>query len=125
MRIESNFFTTFPFHRCGDCIFSGHAAVCTLFSLYWLYVKPTTRNIAFHLLRTLIWLTALAEMWAIIANRSHYTVDVIVAIYVSTGVFFSWTHFWEKQVEAKGSLKDLTHPHDWMLNRKNAEMAVN
>jgi len=110
-RIESNFFTTIVFHRCGDCMFSGHAVVGTLFSLYWLFVNPVERNIIFQFLRTMVWTSSIAELWAIIANRSHYSVDVIVAIYTSTGVFFSFSYFWDKHVTSQDELLDLTDPN--------------
>lgn len=98
-RIESNFFTTIVFHRCGDCIFSGHAVVGTLFSLYWAHVRPRARNRIFKFMRFMVWSTTIAEFWAIIANRSHYTVDVAVAIYTSVGVFYSFSFLLEKHRE--------------------------
>lgn len=114
LKIESDFWSTFVFHRCGDCIFSGHAAVGTLFSLYWLFVRPSVQDGAFQLIRIGIWCTSLAETWAILANRSHYSIDVIVAIYVSVGVFFTFTYVWEKAVVEKGYLTDLTDPDSFV-----------
>lgn len=113
-RIESDFWTTIVFHRCGDCIFSGHAAVGTLFSLYWLFVKPTVSDGSFQLLRIGIWLTSVAEIWAILANRSHYTIDVLVAIYISIGIFFTFSYAWDKAVTSKGRLADLTDPDNFV-----------
>lgn len=110
VRIEENFFTTFAVHRCGDCMFSGHATVGTLFALYWLSVVPVKRDAVYHLLRGVNWVAAAAEMLVIIANRAHYSVDVAVAIYTSIGVYFTFAYAWHIHITARSRLTDLTQP---------------
>jgi hypothetical protein len=58
-----------------------------------------------------MWITALTGFWAIIANRSHYTVDVIVAIYISIGVWFTVSYLEEIYILRKIRLLDLTDPN--------------
>ncbi|KAF8941028.1 hypothetical protein BGZ58_003166 [Dissophora ornata] len=81
------FFTTFTMHRCGDCMFSGHTIIFVISALIWTshgYHRFPQR------LRWLGWI-ALIFVWAlcigsaliVIANRAHYTVDVLVAFYIA------------------------------------------
>ena len=110
IKIEENFFSTFTMHRCGDCMFSGHATVGTLFALYWFSVVPVERFAAYDVLRSVNWVGAAAEMLVIIANRAHYTVDVAVAIYTSIGVYFTFAYTWHLHITMHGRLTDLTQP---------------
>ncbi len=91
----------------------------TLFSLYWLYAKPRKRDSTFRLFQIIMWTTAVAELWAIVANRSHYTVDVVVAIYTSIGVYYTFEYFFQNHIIFKNRLLDLTNPHEYHLSITN------
>ncbi len=84
-RISANVFTTVALHRCGDCMFSGHALMLTIACLYWMRLSSMP-GVVFSLL-------ALAGgIAAIVANHTHYTVDVVVAVYTAVGVWFTVSH---------------------------------
>jgi hypothetical protein len=108
------FFSTFLLHRCGDCMFSGHTVIFVISALVWTshgYHRFPRR------LRWLAWICLLV-VWAlcfgsaiiVIANRAHYTVDVMVAFYVAGGNFYIWTYVFDHYIEERGRLKDLTQP---------------
>lgn len=103
-------------------MFSGHAVVGTLFSLYWYYVKPKSRDLIFKFSRLAAWLAAAAEFFVIIANRSHYTVDVVVAVYISIGVWFTFNHFWDQTITKQDQLLDLTDPQRYNFQRSNKRL---
>ncbi|KAF9967939.1 hypothetical protein BGZ70_007573 [Mortierella alpina] len=108
------FFSTFTLHRCGDCMFSGHTVIFVISALVW---TSHGYHRFPHRLRWLAWI-CLIFVWClcigsaiiVIANRAHYTVDVLVAFYVAGGNFYIWTHIFEHYIEGKGRLKDLTRP---------------
>ncbi|KAI7830757.1 hypothetical protein BC939DRAFT_438982 [Gamsiella multidivaricata] len=108
------FFTTFTLHRCGDCMFSGHTIIFVISALVW---TSHGYHRFPHRFRWLAWI-CLIFVWAlcigsaviVLANRAHYTVDVLVAFYIAGGNFYIWTYVFERYIEDKGRLRDLTHP---------------
>lgn len=107
IRVRANFFTTFVLHRCGDCVFSGHASLLTIFFLYAWTVRsrqdgpdgPKTRP-SLRLFRAMSSVSLLGGSWAILANRAHYTVDLVVAIYTCATLWFVQAHV-SQQLEAR------------------------
>lgn len=53
-------------------------------------------------------LCLLGGCWAILANRSHYTVDIVLAIFIVLGVWWSHAHFWHTLVLVPGRFPSLT-----------------
>lgn len=92
-------------------MFSGHTVVLVLFGLYWYEVVPSKRDGVYLAMRSFLWSLTPLGLWTIIANRAHYTVDVVIAIYVSVGVWLGFTHFWDKGILQRQRLGSLTHPH--------------
>ena len=80
----------FPPHACGDLIYSGHVA-CTLVCFIimhrhnFFYGRYMLLDITFQ------WSMMCLGIYSVIACRSHYTVDVVLAFYFS---FFisGWYH---------------------------------
>lgn len=98
------------FHRCGDCIFSGHAVVLTLFSLYYFWKSDNEDHcMLFRILKRCSWFVSLIGMFLILANRSHYTVDILLAVYVSAGVWWSYAYWWKTFIIDKGRLKAIVN----------------
>ncbi|KAF9360250.1 hypothetical protein BGX26_010051 [Mortierella sp. AD094] len=58
----------------------------------------------------LVWCLCIGSAIIVIANRAHYSVDVLVAFYVAGGNSYFWTYILDHYVEEKGRLRDLTHP---------------
>lgn len=89
--IESSFWrgvkqTLFPFESstCGDLIFSGHTVAFMLCSLIW------DRYFTGHRLRWPVYLyhaLTILGLLSIISVRFHYTIDVIVAVFVTISVW--------------------------------------
>ncbi|KAF9285759.1 hypothetical protein BGZ68_003585 [Mortierella alpina] len=113
-RSIGEFFTTFNLHRCGDCMFSGHTVIFVICALIWTShgyhrFPRRFRWLAISCL-IIVWFLCIGSAIVVIANRAHYTSDVLVAFYVAAGNFYLWTYILDKYIEGKGRLRDLTHP---------------
>ncbi len=79
-----------PNNVCGDLIFSGHTLIELLFALFvYRYahrVMPHRLAIALRVVSTILIVIGLP---LILAARNHYTVDVLVSLYITPGVW-SW-----------------------------------
>lgn len=71
--------------NCGDLIFSGHMLQIMTFSTIVLSNLNTlvTNKFIARIMKYLIILTVIVEPYFIISARNHYTVDVVIAIYIS------------------------------------------
>lgn len=69
----------FPPHACGDLIYSGHVG-CTLICMIVLTKHGYLRNLA---VRAFVWAVAALGIYCTVSCRSHYTVDVVLAFYMS------------------------------------------
>jgi hypothetical protein len=78
-QVGSKFLNIFQGGGCYDKIFSGHAAFVTLLLLVLLK--------AGHISALVFWLLLGSTAFAILATRSHYTVDVVLGILMSYLVF--------------------------------------
>lgn len=72
----------FPPHACGDLIYSGHVG-CTLICMAVMHRHGYLRNRA---VAALVWLIAVIGIYFTISCRSHYSVDVVLAIYFGYGL---------------------------------------
>jgi hypothetical protein len=89
--VETTFRMMMPFggYTCGDMVFSGHTMLMILFALtFHTYYKRTARYWALNGVKTVIWLWCFVGLASIIATRLHYTIDVLLGIYLSITV---WT----------------------------------
>jgi hypothetical protein len=68
--------------HCGDLMFSGHTCSITLIMLtFWCYYNKR------YIMNSLITLIGFVGYVFIIGTRSHYTIDVLVAFYLTILVF--------------------------------------
>ncbi|KAG0360792.1 sphingomyelin synthase [Podila minutissima] len=108
------FFTTFLLHRCGDCMFSGHTVIFVISALVWTshgyHRFPRRYRWLAWVCMLFVWALCIGSAFIIIANRAHYTVDVLVAFYVAGGNWYLLTYLLDRYIEDKGKLRDLTHP---------------
>jgi hypothetical protein len=101
---------------CGDLIFSGHmmyglTAACVISSYlpYWW-------------VRSVVWLMVFALGFVIVCQRSHYSIDVLVAWYTVPMVWITFRHFfpwdikdqfffWRDQPAIKFTVKSVSEDH--------------
>ncbi|VDN06810.1 unnamed protein product [Thelazia callipaeda] len=76
---------------CGDLLFSGHTLAMVVSSLTVAYYLPNS----LRLLRYIPWISAWIGMICMVISRTHYTVDVIFAYWLSTAVFNLYYSFCE------------------------------
>ena len=70
---------------CGDMMFSGHTVIFVLLALIWTqYLFPGPR---FRAVRLGAWLWNLLGLFMIVVTRLHYTIDVLVAVYVTCSLW--------------------------------------
>lgn len=71
---------------CHDLVFSGHAMILTLAGLVHrhFFALPPTLDAA-------LWANGAGVLFMVVASRNHYTVDVVVAVVVTTAVFVAFT----------------------------------
>ncbi|KAF9415622.1 sphingomyelin synthase, partial [Podila epigama] len=108
------FFTTFQLHRCGDCMFSGHTIIFVISALVWTshgyHRFPRRFRWLAWICMLIVWGLCIGSALIVIANRAHYTVDVMVAFYIAGGNWYILTYLFHRYIEDKGRLRDLTHP---------------
>lgn len=71
---------------CGDFIFSGHTMILIL--CYLIIVEYTPVSSWCWLLHWLLWFVAVAGVGMLMMSRGHYTVDVIIAYFVTTRLWY-------------------------------------
>ncbi|KAF9178469.1 sphingomyelin synthase [Haplosporangium sp. Z 767] len=108
------FFSTFTLHRCGDCMFSGHTVIFVISALVWTshgyHRFPRRLRWLAWIAMIFVWGLCIGSAFIVIANRAHYTVDVLVAFYIAGGNWYIMTYIFDHYIEEKGRLTDLTHP---------------
>ncbi|XP_041077931.1 phosphatidylcholine:ceramide cholinephosphotransferase 2-like [Polyodon spathula] len=72
---------------CGDFLYSGHTVMLTLTYLFIKEYSPS-RFWWYHLL---CWLLSAVGVVCILLGHEHYTVDVVIAYYITTRLFW-WYH---------------------------------
>ena len=84
---------------CGDCLFSGHTAAMNLTAMFGnRYGRHFVGNaVVWGVLRTLLWIYCAATFVLIVCTHFHYTIDVIVAVMVSTAIW-KWYHSYIKYI---------------------------
>ena len=85
---------SFPSKTCGNLMFSGHTMFLTIFMLFETMHGLIPRKLAFLSIAKTI-----AGYHSIIACRSHYTIDVVLAIMITNMVFFLHKAYFPKRLE--------------------------
>lgn len=106
-KIVKNMFTTFSYNRCGDVMFSGHALIITLCALTWssydLLVKKQLSNVAC----LFVWITTITTYIFIILTRNHYSIDVLLSVYITGSVWIIYGYVWDKYLCKEDLMKNL------------------
>ncbi|ORX74995.1 hypothetical protein DL89DRAFT_254751 [Linderina pennispora] len=106
--VVGNVFTTFTLHRCGDAIYSGHTLIFVISAMAWSSFSP--RNWIGRGLTFFVWCLCIAGSLIVIANRAHYTIDVLLAWYIAPGCWYVAAWFWYWHVTKKGRLLRIEFP---------------
>ncbi|RKP10520.1 PAP2 superfamily C-terminal-domain-containing protein [Thamnocephalis sphaerospora] len=120
-RIEGDPFASVSLHRCGDAMFSGHTMIFVLGALMWTSFSPL--NWAGRIATFLTWCCAIAGGIIIIANRAHYTVDVLVAFYVTVGAWYFVQWWWHHWLVVPNRLVSLRFPHGNYYDARGRKIA--
>lgn len=76
---------------CGDMVYSGHTMVLVLCGMMWhTYYKIRPGTFAINPVKVLIWLIVVVGLFFIVVTRLHYTLDVIVALYLSATLWSAY-----------------------------------
>ncbi|GAB5570582.1 phosphatidylcholine:ceramide cholinephosphotransferase 2 [Prionailurus iriomotensis] len=86
---------------CGDFLFSGHTVVLTL---TYLFIKEYSPR-HFWWYHLICWLLSAAGIICILVAHEHYTVDVIIAYYITTRLFW-WYHSMANEKQLEGLFTD-------------------
>uniref|UniRef100_A0A0K0FMC6 PAP2_C domain-containing protein n=1 Tax=Strongyloides venezuelensis TaxID=75913 RepID=A0A0K0FMC6_STRVS len=76
---------------CGDLMFSGHTIVLSI--MYFTTLKYTPRKLA--LLRYIVTPITFCGMAALVVSGGHYSMDVLIAYWISSHVFWSYHQVFE------------------------------
>jgi len=74
---------------CGDYMYSGHTVVIMTMYLFLRYYTPQSTSVSRILHKVLAVIAALALL-GILLGHDHYTIDVILAYYVTTRLFYAY-----------------------------------
>lgn len=82
-------FSTYKDLNCGDLIFSGHMFQSISFTILTCLYSNRMFNLFYsNLLSYLQILLTISQAYFIIAARNHYSIDIVVAIYVSFSLWY-------------------------------------
>ena len=80
-------------YNCGDLVFSGHMLMTICYALTILRYSPKVLNLGSRyvtfVLKPGVWTLVLLQAIGIIMARNHYTMDVVIAAYV-TPLLWHW-----------------------------------
>ena len=88
-----NIFTTFPFSRCGDNLYSGHVSqLLSLALTIQTYMISRQKRMMRCVLSIILWIAVLVVAAYVVISRMHYSVDVLISFFLSTTIWLSWSN---------------------------------
>ncbi|KAK0142596.1 Phosphatidylcholine:ceramide cholinephosphotransferase 1 [Merluccius polli] len=96
-------------HMCGDYLYSGHTVILTLSYLFIKEYSP--RRLWWY--HWLCWLLCGVAMFCILLAHDHYSIDVVVAYYVTTQLFWLYHTMANQQVLKEPSQTNLVSRVWW------------
>ncbi|KAJ1141778.1 hypothetical protein NDU88_008106 [Pleurodeles waltl] len=72
---------------CGDYLYSGHTVILTLTYMFIKEYSP----LRFRIYHWICWILSIVGVFCILLAHDHYTVDVVVAYYITSRLFW-WYH---------------------------------
>jgi phosphatidylethanolamine phospholipase C len=71
---------------CGDYVFSGHSSVLTVLNYFLVHYSPASWH-GFHIFS---WLLNLFGCFLVLCSKEHYTLDVSLAFFISSRMFWAY-----------------------------------
>lgn len=100
LRTITDTFSGMSRRRGGDLIFSGHTLLVCTFAHCWSSFYLICDSFALHVLTGMCaWIVAGVIMVFIVVGRLHYSIDVILSIYITSGVWWSIDYFLTRYFE--------------------------
>jgi len=122
--------TNFNSVNCGDLIFSGHMFETTTFIIVAFYYRKTIlgwNKVFERVVLSILVLTGFCEILTILSERDHYTVDVVVALYVAPLLWTTVNVYWKeiRPVNKKEGNMDSRLENRGSENNEDLENAIN
>ncbi|OWF44472.1 Sphingomyelin synthase-related protein 1 [Mizuhopecten yessoensis] len=99
---------------CGDYIFSGHTTLLTVLNLFVNEYAPRSRCFV----RGITWSLNTSGMVFILLCRGHYTIDVLLAFYISYQIFTSYHYCIVKERTSSLPWKCVDYVTEYFENSK-------
>ena len=92
--------------NCGDLVFSGHMFQNTCFACVVIAHMPNLvpNRMLGNAFSSILILTVLVQPYFIIAARNHYTVDVVISLYVAPLLWWAMEGFYSTSMCAKSAV---------------------
>uniref|UniRef100_A0A672KKU4 Sphingomyelin synthase 2b n=1 Tax=Sinocyclocheilus grahami TaxID=75366 RepID=A0A672KKU4_SINGR len=90
---------------CGDFLYSGHTVMLTLTFLFIQEYSP--RSLVWRCYHVICWLLSVVGVVCILMAHEHYSVDVVVAYFITSRLFY-WYHTIANNQALRGS------PHNYL-----------
>lgn len=89
-----NFYTEAQRDRGGDLVFSGHTLLVASVAHAWSSFYLITDSYILHCITAaLAWAWAVLIMIFLLVGRLHYTIDVLIGLYIASGVWWTTSYF--------------------------------
>jgi hypothetical protein len=89
----------FPLYDCGDLIFSGHTAHFLMMGFIWSTYRSSSSSFSSSMSslcatveRGVVWAAVLGGLSLLLSCRFHYSIDILVAFYLSVCVWLAWSY---------------------------------
>ncbi|EPR79769.1 sphingomyelin synthetase, partial [Spraguea lophii 42_110] len=95
---KSSILSEFNFSRCGDNIYSGHTLICMFLAFTCTSYKYFNNFYYNIIMNVIVWLLAMTSIIFLLLGRIHYTVDVVLSIYISIGIWILYQNWYSKMI---------------------------
>ena len=87
-------FTTFPFSRCGDNLYSGHVSqlLSLALTIQTYMISRRQKRMVRYVLSIILWIAVLVVAAYVVISRMHYSVDVLISFFLSITTWLSWSN---------------------------------
>ncbi|KAI1292156.1 Phosphatidylcholine:ceramide cholinephosphotransferase 2 [Halotydeus destructor] len=103
---------------CGDYLYSGHTVILTLayLTLTEYLVPQRCRTLFWKFIKLLLFISSITGVMAILIARAHYLIDVLLAYYITTRIFWIYhTLAYNNSLRVASSTNYLSRVWWWYL----------